>query len=111
MKQLKNDIARKLKVAIDYKMLKGYDNEYIIPGSEDYSNYTLMTYNPTTGEYKDQSILLNEKLREAMAYEWYKKNKSVPSNAKGGILYFQQGGYAKLFEDAERIKQQRAQQK
>lgn len=111
MKQLKNDIARKLKVAIDYGMLKGYDNEYIIPGSEDYSNYTLMTYNPTTGEYKDQSILLNEKLREAMAYEWYKKNKSVPSNAKGGILYFQQGGYAKLFEDAERIKQQRAQQK
>jgi hypothetical protein len=34
--------------------MKSYgDNEYIIPGSENYTNYSVMTYNPTTGEYKD----------------------------------------------------------
>lgn len=112
MKKLRNDIAKKLKVASKYGFMKAYGDEYVIPGSEDYNNYTLMTYNPGTGEYKDQSILLNEKLREAMAYDWYKKNKSVAINENGGILqYLQEGGYAKMKQDADLIRKQREQQK
>lgn len=113
MKKLRNDIAKKLKIASKYGFMKSYGNdEYVIPGSEDYNNYTLMTYNPVTGEYKDQSILLNQQLREAMAYDWYTKNKSVEVNEKGGVLqYLQGGGYAKMKEDADLIRKQREQQK
>ena len=112
MKKLRNDIAKKLKIASKYGFMKAYGDEYVIPGSEDYNNYTVITYNPNTGEYKDQSIILNEKLRDAMAYDWYKKNKPVTINENGGILqYFQQGGYAKMKEDADLIRKQREQQK
>ena len=112
MKKLRNDIAKKLKIASKYGFMKAYGDEYVIPGSEDYNNYTVITYNPNTGEYKDQSIILNEKLRDAMAYDWYKKNKSVAINENGGILqYLQEGGYAKMKQDADLIRKQREQQK
>lgn len=112
MKKLRNDIAKKLKIASKYGFMKSYGDEYVIPGSEDYNNYTLMTYNPITGEYKDQSILLNEKLREAMAYDWYKKNKSVSINENGGVLqYLQEGGYARMKKDADLVRKQQKQQK
>lgn len=94
MRKLRANLAQKLKFAAQEGYMKAYGDEYIIPGSEDYSNYSLITYNPVTGEYKDQSVILNEKLREAMAYDWYKKNTSVPSNKNGGALYYlQQGGF------------------
>lgn len=115
MKILRGNIARKLKFAAREGYMKSYGNdEYIIPGSEDYNNYSVMTYNPNTGEYKDQSILLNEKLREAMAYDWYKKNQTVPSNKNGGILsYLQEGGFMKRAREARqwRKQQEQSQQK
>ena len=99
---LRKNLAKKLKFAAKEGYMKSYGNdEYIIPGSEDYSNYSVITYNPNTGEYKDQSIILNEKLREAMAYDWYKKNQAVQSNKNGGILsYLQEGGFMKRAREA-----------
>lgn len=115
MKALRRNIAQKLKFAAREGYMKSYgDDEYIIPGSEDYNNYSVMTYNPNTGEYKDQSIILNEKLREAMAYDWYKKNQAVPSNKNGGILsYLQEGGFMKRAREArqQRKQQEQPQQK
>lgn len=115
MKILRGNIAKKLKFAAREGYMKSYGNdEYIIPGSEDYNNYSVMTYNPNTGEYKDQSILLNEKLREAMAYDWYKKNHTAPSNKNGGILsYLQEGGFMKRAREArqQRKQQEQPQQK
>lgn len=115
MKILRGNIAKKLKFAAREGYMKSYgDDEYIIPGSEDYNNYSVMTYNPNTGEYKDQSILLNEKLREAMAYDWYKKNQTIPSNKNGGILsYLQEGGFMKRAREArqQRKQQEQPQQK
>lgn len=113
MRILRQNIAKKLKFAAQEGYMKSYgDNEYIIPGSENYTNYSVMTYNPTTGEYKDQSILLNEKLKEAMAYDWYKKNQSIPSNKMGGVLsYLQEGGFMKRAREARKQKQQEEQQK
>lgn len=115
MKALRRNIAQKLKFAAREGYMKSYGNdEYIIPGSEDYNNYSVMTYNPNTGEYKDQSIILNEKLREAMAYDWYKKNQTVPSNKNGGILsYLQEGGFMKRAREArqQRKQQEQPQQK
>ena len=110
MRKLRANLAQKLKFAAQEGYMKAYGDEYIIPGSEDYSNYSLITYNPVTGEYKDQSVILNEKLREAMAYDWYKKNTSVPSNKNGGALYYlQQGGF--MQRQREVRKQREEQQK
>lgn len=115
MKALRRNIAQKLKFAAREGYMKSYGNdEYIIPGSEDYNNYSVMTYNPNTGEYKDQSIILNEKLREAMAYDWYKKNQAVSSNKNGGVLsYLQEGGFMKRAREArqQRKQQEQPQQK
>ena len=112
---LRKNLAKKLKFAAKEGYMKSYGNdEYIIPGSEDYNNYSVMTYNPNTGEYKDQSIILNEKLREAMAYDWYKKNQAVQSNKNGGILsYLQEGGFMKRAREArqQRKQQEQSQQK
>lgn len=113
MRKLRANLAQKLKFAAQEGYMKAYGDEYIIPGSEDYSNYSLITYNPVTGEYKDQSVILNEKLREAMAYDWYKKNKSVPSNKNGGVLYYlQQGGFMQRQREIrkQREKQQKQEQ-
>lgn len=108
MRKLRANLAQKLKFAAQEGYMKAYGDEYIIPGSEDYSNYSLITYNPVTGEYKDQSVILNEKLREAMAYDWYKKNTSVPSNKNGGALYYlQQGG---LMQGQREVREQREEQ-
>lgn len=108
MRKLRANLAQKLKFAAQEGYMKAYGDEYIIPGSEDYNNYSLMTYNPVTGEYKDQSVILNKKLREAMAYDWYKKNTSVPSNKNGGALcYLQQGGF---MERQREVRQQREEQ-
>lgn len=108
MRKLRANLAQKLKFAAQEGYMKAYGDEYIIPGSEDYSNYSLITYNPVTGEYKDQSVILNEKLREAMAYDWYKKNKSVPSNKNGGVLYYlQQGGF---MQRQREVRKQRGEQ-
>lgn len=68
------NIADRLKAAIGVGELQSYNtNEYIIPGSEDYNNYSLVVYNPETGKYKQQSVLLNQRLREALASDWYKE--------------------------------------
>lgn len=114
MRKLRANLAQKLKFAAQEGYMKAYGDEYIIPGSEDYSNYSLITYNPVTGEYKDQSVILNEKLREAMAYDWYKKNQVVSSNKNGGILsYLQEGGFMKRAREArqQRKQQEQPQQK
>lgn len=113
MRKLRANLAQKLKFAAQEGYMKAYGDEYVIPGSEDYSNYSLITYNPVTGEYKDQSVILNEKLREAMAYDWYKKNTSVPSNKNGGALYYlQQGGFMQRQREVrkQREKQQKQEQ-
>ena len=113
MRKLRANLAQKLKFAAREGYMKAYGDEYVIPGSEDYSNYSLITYNPVTGEYKDQSVILNEKLREAMAYDWYKKNTSVPSNKNGGALYYlQQGGFMQRQREIrkQREKQQKQEQ-
>ena len=69
---------------------------YVLPGSENYDDYTFVAYNPTTRHYQIQSMLANELLKEKMAYANYdKKNKK-----------FQKGGNLEYWKKYENSKQE-----
>lgn len=69
---------------------------YVLPGSENYDDYTFIAYNPTTRQYQIQSMLANELLKEKMAYANYdKKNKK-----------FQKGGNLQYWKEYENNKQE-----
>lgn len=88
---------------------------YVLPGSEDYQNWSYLAYNPDTRQYQEQSMLLNEELRKRMAYAEYDRTKNktkqeTPKQENGGVLMFQGGGLAKWVEENKK-KAQEAQQK
>ena len=62
-------------------VLKGY---YVIPGSEDYDRWTFLAYNPQTRQYQEQSMLLNDLLKEKMAYSEYDRRNKVQKKQLGG---------------------------
>lgn len=93
----------------------GDSDYYIVPGSEDYQNWSYLAYNPNTRQYQEQSMLLNEELKKRMAYAEYDKTKNktkqeTPKQENGGVLMFQDGGLAKWVEENKK-KAQEAQQK
>lgn len=88
---------------------------YVLPGSEDYQNWSYLAYNPDTRQYQEQSMLLNEELKKRMAYAEYDRTKNktkqeTPKQENGGVLMFQGGGLAKWVEENKK-KAQEAQQK
>jgi hypothetical protein len=51
---------------------------YVVPGSENYDNWSYIAYNPITRQYQEQSMLLNEELKKKMAYaEYDRRHKGV----------------------------------
>lgn len=93
----------------------GDSDYYIVPGSEDYQNWSYIAYNPNTRQYQEQSMLLNEELKKRMAYAEYDRTKNktkqkTPKQENGGVLMFQDGGLAKWVEENKK-KAQEAQQK
>ena len=93
----------------------GESDYYIVPGSEDYQNWSYLAYNPDTRQYQEQSMLLNEELKKRMAYAEYDRTKNktkqeTPKQENGGVLMFQGGGLAKWVEENKK-KAQEAQQK
>lgn len=79
---------------------------YVLPGSEDYDNWTYIAYNPNTRQYQEQSMLLNDELKKRMAYSEYDKRNKKSNEAQKHQL----GG---TFEDVEsrRNKAQEEEQK
>lgn len=83
---------------------------YIVPGSENYDNWSYIAYNPITRHYEEQSMLLNEELKKKMAYaEYDRRNKDVQKHQLGGILKYTEEYQKKAQKEAE--KQQRIDQK
>lgn len=108
----KEYISNNLDLAYNAGLLKDIGNgNYAIPGSENYDNWTFLQYNPKTRLYEEQSMLINENLRKAMAYDFYDKNNKVQSKEKGGILKFQSGGYSQGYYDFINKRKQKLQEK
>lgn len=83
---------------------------YIVPGSENYDNWSYIAYNPITRHYEEQSMLLNEELKKKMAYaEYDRRNKDVQKHQLGGLLKYTEEYQKKAQKKAE--KQQRIDQK
>lgn len=83
---------------------------YVVPGSENYDNWSYIAYNPITRHYEEQSMLLNEELKKKMAYaEYDRRNKDVQKHQLGGILKYTEEYQKKAQKEAE--KQQRIDQK
>lgn len=79
---------------------------YIVPGSENYDNWSYIAYNPITRHYEEQSMLLNEELKKKMAYaEYDRRNKDVQKHQLGGLLKYTEEYQKKAQKEAE--KQQR----
>lgn len=90
---LKEHLANNLDLAINTGKLPKIDNEtYAIPGTYNYDNWSLVTYNPTTRQYKETSMLASDALKK-IAYAEYDRRKKVPSNKEGGIIKLQYGGF------------------
>lgn len=83
---------------------------YVVPGSENYDNWSYIAYNPITRHYEEQSMLLNEELKKKMAYaEYDRRNKDVQKHQLGGFLKYTEEYQKKAQKEAE--KQQRIDQK
>lgn len=83
---------------------------YIVPGSENYDNWSYIAYNPITRHYEEQSMLLNEELKKKMAYaEYDRRNKDVQKHQLGGLLKYTEEYQKKAQKEAK--KQQRIDQK
>lgn len=83
---------------------------YVVPGSENYDNWSYIAYNPITRYYEEQSMLLNEELKKKMAYaEYDRRNKDVQKHQLGGLLKYTEEYQKKAQKEAE--KQQRIDQK
>lgn len=90
---LREHLANNLDLAINTGKLPKIDDEtYAIPGTYNYDNWSLVTYNPTTRQYKETSMLASDALKK-IAYAEYDRRKRVPSNKEGGIIKLQYGGF------------------
>lgn len=90
---LREHLANNLDLAINTGKLPKIDDEtYAIPGTYNYDNWSLVTYNPTTRQYKETSMLASDALKK-IAYAEYDRRKKVPSNKEGGIIKLQYGGF------------------
>ena len=85
------------------------DGFVAIPSTFDYNNYTTMVYNPTTRQYKETSMLVNDALRR-LADAHYDST-HTPKKENGGILYMQFGGTYSAGANYNNYQQQRAQEK
>lgn len=109
------DLAAQAHLFIDPKYLNeqgksilpnGY---YVLPGSEDYDNWTYIAYNPETRQYQEQSMLLNDELKKRMAYPEYDKRNKKPNEAQkhqlGGVFKDIESRQNKAQEEKQKVEQ------
>lgn len=83
---------------------------YVLPGSEDYDNWTYIAYNPNTRQYQEQSMLLNDELKKRMAYSEYdkrnKKSNEAQKHQLGGTFKDMESRRNKAQEEKQKIEQE-----
>lgn len=82
---------------------------YVLPGSEDYDNWTYIAYNPNTRRYQEQSMLLNDELKKRMAYSEYdkrnKKSNEAQKHQLGGTFKDMESRRNKAQEEKQKVEQ------
>lgn len=99
-------IANSLDLAAQSDLLTdkvGDTGYYVVPGSENYDNWSYIAYNPVTRQYQEQSMLLNEELKKKMAYaEYDRRHKGVQKHQLGGITKYVEENQKKAQKEAEK---------
>lgn len=99
-------IANNLDLAAQSDLLTdkvGDTGYYVVPGSENYDNWSYIAYNPVTRQYQEQSMLLNEELKKKMAYaEYDRRHKGVQKHQLGGIAKYVEENQKKAQREAEK---------
>ena len=79
------------------------DGYYVVPGSENYDNWSYIAYNPVTRQYQEQSMLLNEELKKKMAYaEYDRRHKGVQKHWLGGVAKYVEENQKKAQKESEK---------
>lgn len=108
----KSHITNRLHLALDSGLLGDptIDGYYVIPGSENYNNWSFIGYNPQTKKFQDFSMLLNEELAKRMAYGEYDKRNNVSKKENGGTIILQTGGFLNYANQRLQSKAQKEQE-
>ena len=70
------------------------DGNYGIPGTYNYDNWSFVSYNPSTKQYKETSMLANDSYKKLLAHPEYDKRHPAKKE-NGGVVKFQSGGDTK----------------
>lgn len=95
-----NDVtAQHLANNLDMAIQSGYldnlgDGNYGIPGTYNYDNWSFVSYNPSTKQYKETSMLANDSYKKLLAHPEYDKRHPTKKE-NGGVVKFQSGGDTK----------------
>lgn len=95
-----NDVtAQHLANNLDMAIQSGYlddlgDGNYGIPGTYNYDNWSFVSYNPSTKQYKETSMLANDSYKKLLAHPEYDKRHPAKKE-NGGVVKFQSGGDTK----------------
>lgn len=95
-----NDVtAQHLANNLDIAIQSGYlddlgDGNYGIPGTYNYDNWSFVSYNPSTKQYKETSMLANDSYKKLLAHPEYDKRHPAKKE-NGGVVKFQSGGDTK----------------
>lgn len=88
-------LANNLDIAIQSGYLDDLgDGNYGIPGTYNYDNWSFVSYNPSTKQYKETSMLANDSYKKLLAYPEYDKRHPAKKE-NGGVVKFQSGGDTK----------------
>lgn len=95
-----NDVtAQHLANNLDMAIQSGYlddlgDGNYGIPGTYNYDNWSFVSYNPSTKQYRETSMLANDSYKKLLAHPEYDKRHPAKKE-NGGVVKFQSGGDTK----------------
>lgn len=95
-----NDVtSQHLANNLDMAIQSGYlddlgDGNYGIPVTYNYDNWSFVSYNPSTKQYKETSMLANDSYKKLLAYPEYDKRRTAKKE-NGGVVKFQSGGDTK----------------
>lgn len=88
-------LANNLDMAIQSEYLDDLgDGNYGIPGTYNYDNWSFVSYNPSTRQYKETSMLANNAYKKLLAHPEYDKRHPAKKE-NGGVVKFQSGGDTK----------------
>lgn len=108
-----NDVtSQHLANNLDMAIQSGYlddlgDGNYGIPGTYNYDNWSFVSYNPSTKQYKETSMLANDSYKKLLAHPEYDKRRTAKKENGGDT---KEAAYLKYRQQFAKKKEEKKQQ-